>query len=100
MGGGFNRINYVTIQLLAHGISEYLLDHHSDRNDLANQGLAISFDTRNDSVGLAHLMASVFKAYGIRVFLLDRFGIAPFLAYFTGKFKCLMGVFVTGGDRH
>lgn len=35
MGGGFSKINYVTIQLLSHGIAEYLCEKY-DRNDLAN----------------------------------------------------------------
>jgi phosphomannomutase len=44
-------------------------------------------------------MAAVFKAYGIRVFCIDRYAIAPFMAYFTFKVKCIYGIFVTGGDR-
>ena len=94
---GYCKINYVTMQLLAHAISEYLFDKY-DRNDLANQGIVVGFDSRYESFGMAHLMAAVFKAYQIRVYCLDRYSIAPFLAYFTKKVKCLMGVFVTGRD--
>jgi phosphoglucomutase len=69
-----------------------------DRNDLANLGVVLGFDGRYESVGFAHLMASVFKAYGIRVFCLDRYVTAPFLSYFTQKFKCLYGIMITGRD--
>jgi phosphomannomutase len=43
-------------------------------------------------------MAAVFKAYGIRVFCLDRYSVAPFISFFTKKFKCLLGVMITGRD--
>lgn len=97
MGAGFNRVNYVTLQILAHGISEYMQETY-DRNDLANLGVVLGFDARYESVGFAHIMASVFKAYGIRVFCLDRYCCAPFLAYYTQKFKCLFGIMITGRD--
>jgi phosphoglucomutase len=69
-----------------------------DRNDLANLGVVFGFDSRYESFGLAHLMSAIFKAYGIRVFCLDRYAAAPFLSYFTKKFKCLLGIMVTGRD--
>ena len=43
-------------------------------------------------------MGAVFKAYGIRVFCLDRYAVAPFISYFTLKFKCHLGIMVTGRD--
>ena len=82
MGAGFNKVNFVNLQLLAHGMSEYLQESY-DRNDLANLGVVVGYDARYESVGFAHIMASVFKAYGIRVYCVDRFSNAPFLAYFT-----------------
>jgi phosphomannomutase len=45
LGGGFNRINFVTIQLLGHGLGEYLCEKF-DRNDLANLGVVIGYDHR------------------------------------------------------
>jgi phosphomannomutase len=62
MGCGFNRVNFVTMQLLAHGIGEYLFEKY-DRNDLANLGIVVGFDSRYESFGLGHIMAAVFKAY-------------------------------------
>lgn len=44
-------------------------------------------------------MAAVLKAYGIRVFCLDRPAIAPFIGFFASKFKCLLGLLVTGLDK-
>jgi phosphomannomutase len=44
-------------------------------------------------------MAATFKAYGIRVYCLDRQATAPFTAYFAYKFKCIMGVLITGRDQ-
>ena len=44
-------------------------------------------------------MAATFKAYGIRVYCLDRQATAPFTAYFANKFKCIMGVLITGRDQ-
>ncbi|CDW72796.1 glucose-bisphosphate synthase [Stylonychia lemnae] len=95
---GFNRINYVTLQLLAHGISEYLFEKY-DRNELANQGVVVGFDSRYESFGLAHMMAAVLKAYQIRVFCLDRYAISTFVSYFSQKFKCILGLFITGRNK-
>ena len=97
LGGGFSRINFVSVQLLAHGVAEYLCENH-DRNELANAGVAIGFDSRFDSQGFAQTMAAVFKAYGVRVFLIDRPAVTPFFSYFCYKFKCLLGLLVTGRD--
>jgi phosphoglucomutase len=74
-----------------------LIETH-DRNDLANLGIIVGFDSRYESFGMAHIMAAVFKAYGIRVYCLDRYAVVPFISYFTKKFKCLLGVMVTGRD--
>jgi phosphomannomutase len=41
----------------------------------------------------------VLKAYGIRVYCIDRQTIAPLISYFTIKFKCLLGLLVTGRDK-
>ena len=50
------------MQLLAHGISEYLFEKY-DRNELANQGVVVGFDSRYESLCMAHIIASVLKAY-------------------------------------
>jgi phosphomannomutase len=43
-------------------------------------------------------MAAVFKAYGIRVYFIDRYSTAAFISYFNIKFKCLFGIIITGRD--
>jgi len=52
LGGGFNRVNFVTTQLIAHGIGEYMCEKY-DRNDLANLGVVVGYDHRYDSQGLS-----------------------------------------------
>ncbi len=69
-----------------------------DRNDLANLGVVIGYDHRYDSQGLSQIIAATIKAYGIRVYCLDRLAIAPFISFFAYKFKCIFGIFVTGRD--
>lgn len=53
LGAGFSRINFVTIQLLGHGIAEHLWDTYSGGNDIANLGVVIGYDSRYDSQGLS-----------------------------------------------
>ena len=48
LGGGFSRVNFVTMQLLAHGIGDYLCTTY-DRNELANLGIVVGWDSRYDS---------------------------------------------------
>lgn len=74
-----------------------MIDKH-DRNDLANSGVVVGFDSRYDSFGYAHISAAAFKAFGIRVYMFDRYAIAPIVAYFTKKFHCLLGIFFNGGS--
>jgi len=81
---------------LGHGVAEYLCDTYN--GDVGNTGVVVGYDTRYDSHGLSQILATVLKAHGIKVYCLDRPAIAPFIAFFAAKFKCLMGLLVTGGD--
>jgi phosphomannomutase len=58
----------------------------------------VGYDSRYDSQSLSQLIAAVVKAYGIRVYCIDKHTIAPFISYFASKFKCLYGIMVTGRD--
>ena len=75
-GAGWKYLNFVTAQRLAHGIGEYLLlnpETRVGRNGvqssrmwyelLANQGVAISYDSRQDSYQFAQIFAAVFARY-------------------------------------
>lgn len=44
------------------------------------------------------MVAATLKAYGIRVYCFDRQAITPLVSYFAYKFKCIIGIMVTGRD--
>jgi phosphomannomutase len=59
----------------------------------------IGYDGRYNSYGYAHISAAVFKYYGIRVYLFDRYTHTPMVPYFTVKFKCVGGIMITASHN-
>src|SRR5690606_18508417 len=64
MGVGSNRINKYTIGKATQGLANYL------KKQFPNQAIkvAVSYDCRNNSQQLGHLVADVFSANGIHVY--------------------------------
>src|SRR5690606_26377107 len=65
MGVGSNRVNKYTIGKATQGLSNYL------KKQFPNQTISVvvSYDCRNNSQELGHLVADVFSANGIHVYL-------------------------------
>lgn len=73
MGIGTNRINKYTLGKNTQGLSDYL--HQSFPNQQIK--VAIAHDCRNNSKSLAKLVADVFSANGIKVFLFPTYDLHP-----------------------
>ena len=65
MGIGTNRINKYTLGKNTQGLSNYLKEKFSDQEIK----VAIAYDCRNNSKELAQIVANVFSANGIKVFI-------------------------------
>src|SRR5690606_8679306 len=95
MGVGSNRINKYTIGKATQGLSNYLKKQFPDQAIR----VAVSYDCRNNSQELGHLVADVFSANGIHVYLFKELRPTPMLSFAVRHFNCLGGVMLTASHN-
>ncbi|WP_353185605.1 phospho-sugar mutase [Parapedobacter lycopersici] len=95
MGVGTNRMNKYTIGRATQGLSNYLLDTYP--GELIQ--VAVSYDSRNNSREFAQLVADVFSANGMRVFLFNELRPTPLLSFAVRHLKCQAGVMLTASHN-
>ncbi|MCA5006579.1 phospho-sugar mutase [Sphingobacterium bovistauri] len=95
MGVGSNRINKYTLGKATQGLANYL------KNQFPNQQIkvAVSYDSRNNSQSLGHLVADVFSANDIHVFLFENLRPTPMLSFAVRHFNCQSGVMLTASHN-
>ncbi|HLV13976.1 MAG TPA: phospho-sugar mutase [Xanthomarina sp.] len=95
MGVGTNRINKYTLGKNTQGLSNYL--HQSFPNDSIK--VAIAFDCRHNSQSLAKLVANVFSANNIQVFLFEDLRPTPELSFALKHLGCHCGIVLTASHN-
>ena len=98
MGAGTNRMNKYTVGKATTGLGRYLLTTYGEEL-CAQRGVAIGFDTRNNSRTFAATAADILSAMGIRVYLHDAPRPTPQLSFSVKHFHCLAGVVVTASHN-
>ena len=98
MGAGTNRMNKYTVGKATTGLGRYLLTTYGEEL-CAQRGVAIGFDTRNNSRTFAATAADILSAMGIRVYLHDAPRPTPQLSFSVKHFYCLAGVVVTASHN-
>lgn len=95
MGVGSNRINKYTIGKATQGLANYL------KKEFPNQPIkvAVSYDSRNNSQSLGHLVADVFSANDFQVYLFESLRPTPMLSYAVRYFGCQGGVMLTASHN-
>ncbi|WP_452596554.1 phospho-sugar mutase [Pontimicrobium sp. MEBiC01747] len=95
MGIGTNRINKYTLGKNTQGISNYM------HKVFPNQDLkvAIAFDCRNNSKTLAKVVADVFSANNIKVFLFEDLRPTPELSFALKHLNCHCGIVLTASHN-
>jgi len=95
MGVGTNRINKYTLGKSTQGLSNYLHQQFP-----GEQGKAvIAYDCRNNSDTLAQLVADVFSANGIQVYLFSSLRPTPELSYAVKELGCHCGIVLTASHN-
>ncbi len=95
MGVGTNKINKYTLGKNTQGISSYLEkvlpgeDHK----------VAIAYDCRHNSKTLAKVVADVFSANGIKVYIFEDLRPTPELSYTLKKLDCHCGIVLTASHN-
>ena len=95
MGPGTNRINKYTLGKSTQGLSNYMhrvLPGH----DLK---VAIAYDCRHNSNTLAKVVADVFTANGIKVFLFSEMRPTPELSFVVRHLGCQCGIVLTASHN-
>jgi len=95
MGIGTNRINRFTLGKNTQGLSNYL--KQSFPNDTLK--VAIAYDCRHNSKTLAKVVADVFSANGIKVFLFEDLRPTPELSFALKHLNCHCGIVLTASHN-
>lgn len=95
MGVGSNRMNKYTIGKATQGLANYLRKQFPDQ-DIK---VAVSYDSRNNSQAFGQLVAQVFAANGIRVYLFNELRPTPMLSFAIRHFGCHSGVMLTASHN-
>ncbi|TRX15883.1 phospho-sugar mutase [Flavobacterium franklandianum] len=95
MGIGNNRINKYTLAKSTQGVSNYL------QQSFPNQTLkaVIAYDCRHNSNSLAKVVADVFSANGIQVYLFSGLRPTPELSFAVKKLNCQCGIVLTASHN-
>lgn len=95
MGVGTNRINKYTLGKNTQGLANYLKQEHPNK-DLK---VAIAYDCRHNSDTLAKLVADVFSANGIKVYLFSELRPTPELSFAVKHLGCDCGIVLTASHN-
>ena len=95
MGVGTNRINKYTLGKNTQGLSNYL--HQTFSNEAIK--VAIAYDCRHNSDTLARVVADVFSANGIQVFLFSELRPTPELSFAVRYLNCHAGIVLTASHN-
>ena len=94
MGVGTNRINKYTIGKNTQGISNFINNQQN-----ISKKVVIAFDCRKNSDILAKIVADVFSANGIKVYLFSSLRPTPELSYAVRKLNCTCGIVLTASHN-
>src|SRR5690554_2707217 len=95
MGVGTNRINKYTLGKNTQGLSDYLKKSFPDQE----LKVAIAYDCRHNSDTLAKVVADVFSANGIKVFLFSDMRPTPELSFAVRYLNCQAGIVLTRSEE-
>jgi phosphoglucomutase len=95
MGAGTNRMNKYTVGMATQGLANYLKKQFPAKSLSA----AVAYDCRNNSPFFAEIVANVFSANGIKVYLFSSLRPTPELSFAVRHFQCNTGVMITASHN-
>lgn len=96
MGAGSNRMNIYTVGAATQGLANYLKEAFAS---LPQISVVVGHDVRNNSRKFAEIVADVFSANGIKVYLFDSFRPTPELSFAIRHLGCQSGVNITASHN-
>ncbi len=96
MGAGTNRMNIYTVGSATQGLANYLKEAFKDLPEIK---VVVGHDVRNNSRKFAEIVADIFSANGIKVYLFDSFRPTPELSFAIRHLGCQSGVNITASHN-
>lgn len=96
MGAGTNRMNKYIIRKATRGFANYLNDKYGDR---VSRGVAIGYDSRNNSKSFALEASLVLVGAGIPTYLYDELQPTPVLSFTVRELGCVGGIVITASHN-
>ena len=96
MGAGTNRMNVYTVRKATQGVANEIL---SRGGDLAEKGVVIAYDSRNNSAEFAYECTRVLCANGIKTYLFDSLRPTPELSFAVRHLGCARGIVITASHN-
>lgn len=96
MGAGTNRMNKYIIRKATKGFANYLIDKYGEE---VKRGVAIGYDSRNNSDSFAKEAALVMAKSGIPAYLYDELMPTPTLSFTVRELNCIGGIVVTASHN-
>ena len=94
IGAGTNRMNKYTVRKASQGLANYIL-----KNNGADMGVAIAYDSRLYSPEFADEAALCLAANGIKAYVFDALRPTPMLSFALRKLGCKAGIVVTASHN-
>jgi phosphoglucomutase len=95
MGVGTNRLNKYTLGRATQGLSNYLIEQFQNQKI----SVAIAHDVRHNSKEFAKIVADVFTANGIYVYLFEDYRPTPELSFAVRYLNCQAGIVLTASHN-
>ena len=94
MGVGTNRMNKYTVGKATQGLANYILEKGTE-----SKGVAISYDSRNNSKEFGMQTALILNANGIKTYLFENLRPVPELSFAVRNLGCTAGVMITASHN-
>ena len=96
MGVGSNRMNIYTVGSATQGLANYLKDAFADMEQIS---VVVGHDVRNNSRKFAEIVANIFSANGVKVYLCEDSRPTPEMSYAIRLLGCQSGVIITASHN-
>ncbi|MCH5218955.1 MAG: phospho-sugar mutase [Muribaculaceae bacterium] len=96
MGAGINRMNKYTVGAATQGLANYLKEAFAELPEIS---VVVGHDVRNNSRKFAEIVADIFSANGIKVYLFEDFRPTPELSFAIRHLGCQSGVNITASHN-
>lgn len=94
MGIGTNRMNKYTVTKATQGLANYIKKEQAQQ-----KGVAISYDSRNNSKQFSEQTALCLNANGIKTYIFNNLRPVPELSFAVRELRCVAGIMITASHN-